>query len=244
MTTTIQMNKHNKYPAKFYAMSFDIEKLGSHEQFLTCAIGASFWLFTQEDAESKPKGKEIDYFFGSCMPDDYDESMFEPRCWNEFWKNKTDFLDNFAERRTHETEDEMHEAFLDYMRDCWKTADDEGCELLILSDCAVYDGGFVNDWIMRAYPDTTAKDQVRPLPYSPYDNSFENLIDVSDVAKGICMSKGLENGSKTWGCLDALEKIYELPEKSKELKDHWPEHDSYRIAWQYWCCLLVAGDFV
>lgn len=198
-----------------FVLAFDVERSGPCETHDTIAIGASVLDSDfQEHASLLLEG----YIPG--------ETNFDPECWEEFWTNHLDVLENIkytGDKHKGDREKEMIEAFHAF-RQLWeKRAAESGKELVLASDNPVFDGGSINSLMAKYLPEGT-----RPIPYTATTpQTYEHLVSVDDVRNGMFMHYEMEK--KMVGTL------YDIPPKAK-LHTHTPDCDAYSIAHD----LLVA----
>jgi hypothetical protein len=203
-------------------LAFDIERSGGGGVHETIAIGASVL-----DATFR----ELDTLFLPCYfpPGSSEPSVFEKRCWDEFWCSNKDVLDKLvytgglckAARQT-----EMIEAFQAF-RVKWeaKALQETQTMLILASDNPVFDGGYINSLIGAHLPSGTL-----PIPYTAtFPQAYRPFVGVHDMQGGMLMAIDPAR-TDSWGHSCRVAQLYGLPPARKK-HTHLPDEDAYTIAY-------------
>jgi hypothetical protein len=198
-------------------LAFDIERSGATNQYDTIALGACVVdsNFTCLDT----------YFCNCYFPK---ETVFEPRCMEQFWSTKTEILNSFIYTGTKtklEREKEMIEGFQAFRAKWEEYASVNKLNYYLTSDNNVYDGGFVNELIYKHMPN------VLPIPYSAGKQEYETFFESHSMLKGFLLSKNNSNEFGDWGLSDLIYKN-KLMNKCPIQQDHNPVNDAYVIAYE------------
>lgn len=206
------------------ALAFDIERSGGTNKHDTIAIGASV---LDEDFN------ELDSLF---LPGYVSgETQFEPRCWEEFWSKNTDVLNiikytgnlSYSDRQK-----EMIEAFQAFRCKWEELCESNGHELILVSDNAVYDGGFINQMIFTHIPDTL------PIPYSAKKQKYKPFRETNSILRGILFVADPDYTSQ-FGLSRRIAEIYDVPTPIAK-HDHNPANDAYTIAYDFQVANAIA----
>lgn len=196
-------------------LAFDIERSGSGLENDTIAIGASVL-----DSEFN----ELDRYLFKCYKEG--ETVFEPRCWTEFWEKNLDVLENLKYTGTKtkkELEFEMIVGFQEF-RKKWEIYCEENNKTLVLtSDNNVYDGGFINLLIFEHLPG------VLPIPFSAGKQKYSSFFETHNQQRGLLMSVD-PSYEKEWGYTDRIFELYPTLPKPEKKATHNPADDAYTIA--------------
>ena len=199
-------------------LAFDIERTGPSIQDRTIAIGASV---VDENLV------ELDSIFLPCYFEH--DTKFDPQCWSDFWSKPTNLkvletlkykgkLDRF------EREAEMIKLFQAF-RYKWEVyAEKFSLKFELVSDNNVFDGGFINQLIFTYLP------KEKPIPYSASTGQYCSFWETHSQQRGLLLlvdPKFVQ--TKDWGYTEHINKLYNVPEKSKT-HDHNPVNDAYCIA--------------
>ncbi len=186
-------------------LAFDIERSGATNKYDTIGIGASV---------VDTNLHELDSLF---LPGYFEkDTIFESRCWNEFWSKNLDALNLLkytGTKNKKERELEMITHFQTF-RKKWPDAE-------LVSDNNVFDGGFINDLIFNYLDDNM------PIPYK--NNQYSSFWETHSQQRGLLMIvdpeyKGDYDFSKR------IAKLYNIPDPQKQ-HDHNPANDAYTIAY-------------
>lgn len=202
-------------------LAFDIERSGGRCEHDTIAIGASVvdWTF-----------KELDSLFlpGYFKKEHFTPTVFEKRCWEEFWSKHTDILETLKYEGDLDKQSRQREMIDQFQRfrEKWETtANDLGYRLELVSDNNVYDGGFLNEMI----------DKMRPgellMPYtSSKPQKYKSFWETHSEQRGLLMAVD-PSFTKNSGFTKRISELYELPPMMKS-HDHNPANDAYTIAYE------------
>lgn len=207
-------------------LAFDIERSGGTSEYETLAIGACVM---NEDLVV------LDTYYCNCyFPND---TLFEERCYNEFWSKNLDVLKTLiytGEKSKNEREYEMIEGFQNF-RKRWETfAANRGFSYYLVSDNSIFDGMFVNDLIFKHLKNTL------PIPYSASTQEYERFYETHSIQKGILITHGCDDD---WGLYDNLKKIYHLPD-CNVVHDHNPVNDAHTIAFEMHMLFRIQKESV
>ena len=196
-------------------LAFDIERSGCGREHDTIGLGACVMDYEMN---------ELDRFFFSCyLPK---ETVFEQRCWDEFWVNNLDILEQLkyeGSQSKKEREKEMIVSFQEFRKKWEKYAENNGKILVLTSDNKVYDGGFVNQLIFEHMPGTL------PIPYSAEKQKYSAFFETHSAQRGLLYSV-CPSYDKNRGLSEKVLKLYEgIPEQNKT-HSHNPADDAYTIA--------------
>jgi hypothetical protein len=193
-------------------LAFDIERSGAMRENDTIAIGACVLNSNLE---------ELDRYYCNCyFPK---ETVFEKRCWDQFWSKNLDtlnFLTYTGEQSKYDREKEMINGFQEFRSKWEKSSKEVNAEYYLVSDNNVYDGGFINDLIYKHIPNTL------PLPYNASNQEYDNFFETHSMAKGVLLANGI---SADWGLFDKIRTIYDIPSHTVT-HDHNPANDAHTIA--------------
>jgi mRNA deadenylase 3'-5' endonuclease subunit Ccr4 len=199
--------------------AFDIERSGPTSKYDTIGIGLSIVDSTLQ---------ELDNLF---LPGFFPEStstptLFEPKCYNEFWSTNLDQLHILEYKGISISKEERQKNMIiefQHFRSKWEIlAEQQQCEFLLVSDNNVYDGGFINDLIFKNLPNTL------PIPYSAGNGNYEIFFETHSQQKGFLMAVDPQF-DHNWGLTDRINELFEVPKKQKS-HDHNPVNDAYTIA--------------
>jgi hypothetical protein len=220
MTTT---QKHR------YVLAFDIERTGAFDTNHTIAIGASV---VDENF------KELDTFLYTCY--DPDAVSFEDRCKREFWDKHPELLEKLRNEhytvpfRVHQRK--MTEQFQVFRRKWERKAEEAKADYYLVSDNAIFDGGYINQLIMRHTEDM-------PMPYSArLPHKYDALHDVHQQQVGLMRMLDPAYNS-FFGMDEQIKKAFSPPEPIKQ-HDHMPNNDAYTIAHSFQVLLKARQDLL
>lgn len=195
-------------------LAFDIERSGPTNKEDTIAIGA---------AVIDENFKELDsLFLPGYFPQD---TKFEANCW-VFWKKFLDILQTLTyngELSKIDCQKEMITEFMTFRSKWEKWCDDNGHELLVVSDNNVYDGGFLNQMIFDHLPKSL------PIPFTVNKKKFGKFYETSSMKHILKKSLNCKSNADFYAHLG---KIFTPPAKKYD-HDHNPAHDAYGIAYDY-----------
>lgn len=201
-------------------LAFDIERSGGRSEHDTIAIGASV---VDQDL------KELDSLFlpGYFKADHPTPSIFEQRCWEEFWSKNTEILDTLKYEGSLDKYSRSLEMIQEFQafRARWETlAKDKGYKLELVSDNNVYDGGFINEMINNFLT------RELPIPYSASNpQKYKSFWETHSEQRGLLMAVD-PSFKEDFGLSKRIGELYELPEMTKS-HDHNPANDAYTIAY-------------
>ena len=196
-------------------LAFDIERSGGTDKHDTIAIGASIVNDHFVELDS--------LFLKGYFPSD---TVFEQRCWDEFWSKNQDKLEMFAyngDLCKQEREAEMINSFQAF-RLKWETfCKENNCKLELVSDNNVYDGGFINQLIFDYLP------LMLPIPYNT-QQKYKSFWETHSEQRGLLM--GIDPEFKhDWGLTKRIGELFNVPTMLKS-HDHNPANDAYTIAFE------------
>lgn len=197
-------------------LAFDIERSGGFSHHDTIALGASV---------VNDKMEELDRYFFNCYLKN--ETVFEKRCWDEFWSNHQDILKTLeytGPKTKSELEHEMISGFQEFRKKWEKYAEDNDMILALVSDNNVYDGGFVNELICKYLSDT-----YMPIPYSAYRKEYNPFYETHSQQVGLLYATDPSHKSY-WGVTKRIRELYSNIPECKKFHDHNPANDAYTIA--------------
>ena len=187
-------------------LAFDIEHTGKE----VIAIGASV---------VDSNFKQLDSFFMGIYDPEY--TSFSDRCYNSFWKDKTDILEILTYKGSTKPirqlrEFELIEAFQAF-RSKWSNA-------VLVTDNNVFDGGLVNELIKTYLPTK------EPIPYSASEpQEYCAFWETFSQQKGLLYA--IDPSFKSnWGLTDKIFELYDVEKPTIE-HDHNPANDAYTIAY-------------
>ena len=161
-----------------WCLAFDIERSGGLGKHETIGIGASV---VDENFNELERLFLPGYFAKTSS----EPTVFEQRCWDEFWckyENQLNELIYPGSLTKHERQHEMITEFQAF-RAKWETkANNANVDFYLVSDNSVYDGGFINEMIFEHLPDQM------PIPYSASKQEYEAFCDTHSQQKGLLMS--------------------------------------------------------
>jgi len=201
-------------------LAFDIERSGGRAEHETIGIGASV-----VDSDFK----ELEYIFlpGYFPKTHLTPTVFEQRCWNEFWSKQGETL-NILEYKgplgKTERQREMIEHFQQFRANWEKYAVENKCTLELVADNNVYDGGFLNELICQHTSGL-------PIPYTASrPQKYKSFWETHSEQRGLLM--GVDPSFKNnWGLGKRINELYDVPEMRKN-HDHNPANDAYTIAFE------------
>lgn len=201
-------------------LAFDIERSGSRVDNETIAIGASV-------VNSDLKELESLFLTGFFTPDHRTPTIFEKRCWEEFWSKYPDslkILEYKGDLGKVERQREMCEIF-QMFRERWEIyAYDNKVNLEIVADNNVYDGGFINDMICKHTSDL-------PIPFTASSpQKYRSFWETHSEQRGLLMAVD-PSFKKNWGFGERIRELYNVPVMIRS-HDHNPANDSYTIAFE------------
>ena len=202
--------------------AFDIERSGATTAYDTIAIGACVM---------DSNFNELDRYFCNCYFTK--ETVFENRCYEQFWSKNLDMLKTFIYYGPNTKKQREKEMIVDFQefRKKWETfADENKLNFYLVSDNNVYDGGFVNDLICKYTKDL-------PIPYTASKQEYESFFETHSMQKGLLLSHGL---NVDWGMSDKIKSLYDVPEY-KKFHDHNPANDAYTIAFDMLVLFKIAS---
>lgn len=222
------------------ALAFDIERSGATDKQDTIAIGASVVNEKLEELDSlflqgyvPYKGRDsnrLTQIIRQLLTFDKerDYTIFEPRCWDEFWSKHEDKLKQLqyhGERSYISRQEEMIREFQKFRRKWENYASENSIKYYLVSDNKVFDGGFINQMIFRHLPNEM------PIPYRASDGKYSSFCETHSMMRGLLMSA--DPGYKLeWGFFKRIGEIYYFPESAKK-HDHRPDNDAYTIAYEF-----------
>jgi hypothetical protein len=202
-------------------LAFDIERSGARCEHHTIGIGASV-----VDSDFK----ELDRLFlpGYIQS----ETIFEDRCFDEFWSKFPDKLEELAyegDLNMEERQKEMITEFQAFRAKWEKYAKDNKVTIEVVADNNVYDGGFINEMIFQ-HTDSL------PLPYNT-EQKYKSFWETHSEQRGFLM--GIDPEFKgSWGLSKRISELYEIPEMTND-HDHNPANDAYTIAFEHQVMIAI-----
>lgn len=225
-------------------LAFDIERSGATNEYDTIAIGASVVNQDFEELDSlflpgyfpqKARNqKTLDDYWKSTkehvivepiLTITADETVFEPKCWTEFWSKNLETLETLkytGPLTKQQRQKEMIEQFQNFRANWESWANENNYEYLLVSDNNVFDGGFINQMIYEHLPDA------KPIPYYASTGEYSLFVETYSAQKGLLMYVDPEF-TQEWGLTDRINKLFDVPELQKSY-DHNPVNDAYTIA--------------
>ena len=198
-----------------YAIGIDIERSGARKCDETIAIGATV---VDEDLNIVDSISLLGYF--------PNKTQFEKRCWDEFWSKHQDILSYLVytgELTKEQNQKRMINELMEF-RKKWDIASRNGeCNIVLVSDNKVYDGGFINEMIFE-HTDSL------PIPYDTL-GKYRKFWETHSMQRGLLMAID-PAGKQDWGLSERIEKLFDIP-PSKIPHDHTPANDAYNIAREY-----------
>lgn len=200
-----------------YALAFDIERSGaaSHTGEII-GLGASV---------VGPDFIEVDRLF--CPAYHPGQTMFEPRCKAEFWDKNPEALEILKYSGPLTPEENRADMIMKFQafRGKWEVLiEAKGAKLVLCSDNNVYDGGFVNELLMRHMQSQL------PIPYSAAKGEYSPFWETFSQQRGLLMAVDPDFVSD-WGLSRRIAELFDLPKKAKALMPHHPTDDAYEIAY-------------
>lgn len=212
---------------KTLTLAFDIERSGGTDKYDTIGIGASV---------VDNRFAELDnLFLPGYIPG---ETVFETRCWEEFWSKNRDILSKLeytGPKNKKGRELEMIQEFQDFRRRWEDYAVENECKLETVSDNNVFDGGFINQLIFDNLPDTM------PLPYDS-KGKYKPYWETHSVQRGLLMAVDPEF-KNDWGFTERIMELYKVP-KMRRNHDHLPNNDAYTIAFENQIILGIRDGYI
>ena len=201
-----------------YVLAIDIERSGATNQYQTIAIGAAV----------------VDQDFNLCdtlFVTNYrnESTIFEPRCWDEFWSKHQDILAELEYTGTlsmDEQECNMIRCLMEFRKKWETTAQQEGKKYYFISDNPIYDGSFVNELINRHL-----SDDFMPIPYNAGDKKYSSFFDVHSMQRGY-LRHADPSFDSNWGLFEKMTNFINAPAMTMT-HDHHPAHDAYTIAYEF-----------
>lgn len=218
------MTTHN------YVLAFDIERSGPTKDYDTIGIGATVLCFDFSDKSSLSL-KEVDRLF---LPGCFAETKFEQKCWDEFWgkdEQKVQLADLRYEGSLSplERQKEMINAFQDFRTKWELKAEAEQANYYLVTDNAIYDGGFLNDFLMT-------HTKLEPMPMTASTQRYGSLYDIDQMLNGFLMAVDPKWTPRSYGMTSRIRKLYDI--KAPNIPhDHNPANDAHNIAYDF-CALM------
>lgn len=204
---------------KRIVLAFDIETTGSRpDNGDIIGIGASVVDddFVQLDA----------LFLGGYFPN---ETVFEPRCKEEFWDKNTHVLQLLEYKGSltrEQRKQEMTKSFQNFRAKWEQEASRIGAKFEICCDNTAYDAFFINAYICKY----TTPEEDLPLPYNASDQRYRPFWETHAQQRGLLML-----ADPCWDCDWGLQKriagIFDVPTCPVN-HDHNPSNDAYTIAFE------------
>jgi len=208
---------------KQLVLAFDIERSGATSTYETIAIGASV-----VDSNFKEQDR---LFLSAYFPPKSDEpTLFEPRCWNQFWIHQQDILKQLIYEGSLLKKERQKEMIVQFQafRSKWETyAKEHNMDYILVSDNPIYDGGFINEMIFQHLPDTL------PIPYNACNGEYSSFLDTHSAIWGLFIKCTLAQ---------KIKQIYSWIPSPKEEHDHRPDHDAFVIAYEQQMLFLLREN--
>jgi len=153
------------------------------------------------------------------------QTVFEPRCWEEFWSKNTDKLDILEYKGDLSKEQRQKEMITLYQnyRKAWEMyCKKNNLKLELVFDSNIYDGGFLNNMIMTHLVDL-------PMPYSASEQQYTICWETHSQLRGLLMAVA-SDFKEDWGLNDKVKELYNVPSMQRQ-HDHNPVNDAYSIAY-------------
>lgn len=201
-------------------LAFDIERSGATPNYDTIGIGASV-------VNSKFVEFESLFLPGLFSETRKEPTIFEERCWDEFWIKEFDKLKELTytgDLSKKERQKEMIVEFQAFRKKWEKYANENGLEFHLACDNKVYDGGFINDMIFEHLPNTL------PIPYSANTSKYNCFLETHNEQRGLLFAAD-PSYKKNWGFSQRIVELYDVPEPTRK-HDHNPAHDACNIAFE------------
>lgn len=212
-------------------LAFDIERSGGGNTHETIGIGASVVDNNFEERDS--------LFLPGYFPKSHKTpTVFEQRCWDEFWCKQShtlDLLEYTGDLTKEERQKEMIVQFQEFRAKWEQYANDNNLKLELVADNNVYDGGFINDMIFKYLPDTL------PLPYTAGrvdgKQQYKSFWETHSEQRGL-LAVVDPSFKQNWGYTKRIAELYEVPDQKKD-HDHNPSNDAYSIAFEHQVLLNI-----
>jgi|SRR5581483_3330835 len=136
----------------------------------------------------------------------FDLKDFEKRCYDEFWSKHLDKLQHFKDSPTNTIQE-----FANYV----DSLDEKYPNLIILTDNAAYDIGFINYYYAKEL-------QRKPLQYKK-NGSYRVITDTDSFYYAL-----LPNPTDNWVWSSKIQEKFQID--VKDTKTHYPEEDAQYIA--------------
>lgn len=228
-------------------LAFDIERSGGRSDHDTIAIGCSVVDHEFNELDS--------LFLPMYFPK---ETVFEERCWNEFWVKHEDKLKLFEYTGNLNKCQREHECInlFQQFREKWQNkAKERNCKLELVSDNNVYDGGFINELIGYYMNGAVPKCQnliingdmcsvpTLPIPYSAgIIQNYKPFWETHSEQRGI-LAVVDPSFKEDYGFTKRLSELYDIPPMKKD-HDHNPANDAYTIAFDQQIILGIRDQTI
>jgi len=155
--------------------AFDIETGGATYSHPVLSIGAT----VLDNKYTLLDKKKFNGFGVKDLDQEKEMALLEKRCIDEFLSQFPEVLSSSRVDETFEqAQRNMIVSFIQN-RDMWqKYADENKLKFHLVSDNAIFDGGFVNSLITKYIPDKLS------LVYN-YKKKYSSVKDVNDISKGL-----------------------------------------------------------
>jgi len=208
---------------KRIVLAFDIERAGATPDYDTIAIGASV---VDQDFN------KLDEFFVKGLFSGEEKTLFEYRCWSEFWSKHPEQISQIkytGDSPKKVRQAEMIVGFQEFRKKWELYAKKNDYKFELCSDCNVFDGGFINQLIHDHVP------EYHPIPYNARpketgDSEYAPFWETTSMQRGLLMSVDPEF-TEDWGLTDRIYELYDITAVDRDIAhDHLPHHDAYTIA--------------
>lgn len=199
-------------------LAFDIERAGATSEYDTIGIGASVVDSNLDELDK--------LFLPGYMGKE--NTKFEERCWDEFWskhEEKLELLRYNGNSSREERQKEMISEFQEFRRKWEKIAAERDLKLELISDNNIFDGGFINNMIMKYLPEEM------PIPYNAGDKKYSCFWETHSEQKGL-LAVVDPQFDKNWGFFQRIKELYSLPAMKCD-PDHNPTNDARSIATEH-----------
>lgn len=171
------------------------------------------------------------------------ETKFEKRCYNEFWLNHLDILEQLRNDKPELSyiakHKEMIVGFVEFVKKWEIKAKKMKIKLYKISDNIAFDVHFINVLIHEHYGS-----QMLPFPYEFSTQQYAPLWKTTSCIKGFFLSIDPNNTvlkTKDMGFSTALQKFYPNLPKCHVSANHLPHHDAHTIAHTFVLLLDIAS---
>lgn len=207
------------------------------------------------------EGEEIDPTFAVNKVLSKDVTIFEQRCWDEFWSKRPTILKTLETREEEKSIQHVYDMakyrLVAFRKACERRASDMDCKLVIVSDNVSYDIGMLEKMLQDCH--------VLPFVYRLTDEKYNGgtpcthsmqkgllaavdplwLFGDNEVKQGDSawmnwlddqnmVSDKDEYTNEWWSLSKRIQYLYHIPEHKPEVEyDHNSENDAFAIACEY-----------